>query len=173
MNFFITGLPRSRTSWFSAFMTSGDVFCWHEAMNGCHTKEELTRRMNLGGYSIVGNSDSGLIYTDFEKRFPDANTVVIHRKVDEVVDSLLDAGIIEPENREGVANMLDDMSSKLEFVEGLHVEFKYIDQQINEIYTFCTGRDMDKNRFKLFQNLSIEPLEVLADLKSYELWMVK
>ena len=29
-NFFITGLPRSRTAWFSTFFTGNNSFCYHE-----------------------------------------------------------------------------------------------------------------------------------------------
>ena len=46
-NFFITGLPRSRTAWFSAFMTASGFPCGHELINNCETIEEYKEKIRL------------------------------------------------------------------------------------------------------------------------------
>ena len=44
-NFFITGLPRSRTAWFSAFMTASGFPCGHELINNCETVEDYKEKV--------------------------------------------------------------------------------------------------------------------------------
>lgn len=127
--------------------------------------------MALDGYSVVGNSDSGLVFTDFAKRFPGARTVIIHRDIDEVIESLIDGEIIDAGKRAEANTFLYEMTLRLEDTEGLHVDFEEIDNRIEEIYRFCTGREPDPNRIRLFHNLKVEPVEVLPDMKSYEIWM--
>ena len=56
--FFITGLPRSRTAWMAAFMTSGNAVCLHEPRN-------WAAMWNHDGAQHVGISDSGLGFRQF------------------------------------------------------------------------------------------------------------
>lgn len=72
--FFITGLPRSRTAWMAAFLTNGEVFCAHELMNGCHSRQEFYAKME----AVDGNSDCGLPLSNFQEVW-DAPTVIIER----------------------------------------------------------------------------------------------
>ena len=60
MNFFITGLPRSRTAWLANYFSTGDVFCWHEAMAGITCKQDYWARLATTHYKHVGNSDCTL-----------------------------------------------------------------------------------------------------------------
>lgn len=166
MNFFITGLPRSRTSWFASFMSSGDVFCHHEALNGCKSKEEFYQKLNLP-YRIVGNSDCGLAYTDFQKL--NAPTLIIHRDKEEVVESLVKAGICD----RSVINVLTDLELRLFDLNGLHVPFNEIDSRIREIYHYLTGEFPDENRIRLFSNMRIQPIDTYGSEESLRIWLCR
>lgn len=168
MNFFITGLPRSRTSWFASFMTSGDIFCHHEALNGCKTRDEFYQKMKLP-YRLVGNSDCGLAYTDFQEKYK-APTLIIHRYKHDVLESLIESGITDDRS---VINLLSDLESRLLDLEGLHVPFEEIDLRISEIYHYLTGDIPDENRVRLFSNMNIQPIETIGSKESLEIWLCR
>jgi len=52
--FFITGLPRSRTAWFSAFMTASGYPCLHEGLNGCKSIAEYKQKIKHKSDSNTG-----------------------------------------------------------------------------------------------------------------------
>lgn len=91
--FFITGLPRSRTAWFSAVCDAiPGVVCYHEPLR------EFSRWDDVGAIwekprGFVGVSDSGLglhlgeILAQFRPR-----TLIVRRPFDEVIASLVEAG---------------------------------------------------------------------------------
>lgn len=167
MNFFITGLPRSRTSWFASFMTSGDVFCYHEALNGCKSSEEFYQKLKLP-YRLVGNSDCGLAYTDFQKL--NAPTLIIHRDKHEVLESLVNNGITDDPS---VINLLTDLEMRLLGLKGLHVRFDEIDLRLTEIFQYLTGDYPDAGRVKLFTNMNIQPIETKGSKESLEIWLCR
>lgn len=160
-NFFIIGLPRSRTAWFSAlFNTADDVFCYHDGINGCRTAEDFKQKLDACPESIVGDSDSGLALVDLSI-FPDAKIVVIHRNMDECAESLdefIGGGI--DQNRA----IMEIATEYLEGINaGLHIEFNDIDERIDEIFTFCTGKELDPRIKELFSNFMIQLKEFKFD----------
>lgn len=161
--FFITGLPRSRTAWMAALMTDADTFCWHEAMNGCKTRAEFYGRMCIGGYQNVGNSDSGLVLTDFQRRWPHAPTVIIHRPYDEVMNSLQALGDYAIHR-----NWVDWIMQ----LKGLHVNFADLDERIPEIHRYLIGRDIDRRKLQLFQAMNVQLKAIETDEQSYQIWRV-
>lgn len=94
-HFFITGLPRSRTAWFSNFLTFGNSFCWHDGFDGLENFEGFKVRMNLDGCENVGNSDPAnlLFWREISFWYPKARWVVIRRPFEEVVKSCSKFGI--------------------------------------------------------------------------------
>jgi hypothetical protein len=56
--FFITGLPRSRTTWLANLLTFGEVFCHHDLIGCVHSLHEFECEMSREN---VGDSDSGLM----------------------------------------------------------------------------------------------------------------
>lgn len=85
--FFITGLPRSRTAWMSAFLSNGDVVCRHEALKYCKSKADFSRLMRHPK-KRVGTADSVLMWSDFRARFPNAPFIIIDRNPNEVCAAL-------------------------------------------------------------------------------------
>lgn len=86
--FFITGLPRSRTAWFSVASTTHSSICYHEPTKGLSSFDEL-RDFWTPKYGVdIGVSDSSLalqvgrILDELKPR-----TLVIHRPLDEAIKS--------------------------------------------------------------------------------------
>jgi len=90
VNFYITGLPRSRTAWFANFFTYGDSFCYHEASKFWVHNKSLASVMSGADTRYVGNSDSGLLlyFDEIIRDAPSAKWVIIKRDKNEVEKSL-------------------------------------------------------------------------------------
>ncbi len=90
-NFFITGLPRSRTSWLANFFTYNNTFCFHEATRFCASIEDLKITLANHDASNIGNADPALIYMmdDLVNMFPEAKFLFVEREVYETIDSFL------------------------------------------------------------------------------------
>lgn len=91
MNYFITGLPRSRTAWLANFFTQGESFCAHDAILGCDSLDAFERKLDALPGVFRGDSDSALLFfaPELLRRFPDARWVVVCRDPEEVVRSLV------------------------------------------------------------------------------------
>lgn len=87
--FFITGLPRSRTAWFSVAMRGRKSFCLHEPTAHAQSFDELKAMWSDDRWEHMGVSDSclgfqlGRIMQDVAPR-----TLIIERPIDEVIASL-------------------------------------------------------------------------------------
>lgn len=158
--FFITGLPRSRTAWMAAFLTDGDVLCIHENMKFCSTKAEFYARMYHPEYRI-GNSDSGLMMTEFQQVFPNAPTVIIERPLDDVLQSLHEIEIPVPRE------VLEDMQSRLSKLKGMRVEFENLDRQLADICDYI-GVPYKREKHDLFRSLVVVTTDFTAD--NYSIW---
>lgn len=124
--FFITGLPRSRTAWFSAFMTASGYMCLHEGLNGCRSIEEYKKKIKH-----VSDSNTGIILVGAPIDRP---ILVIHRE----------------DRHDGLFDNVD-----LNKIKGLHVEFSDIHDRIEEIFTYLTGDKIDWVIYNIFKDLNI------------------
>lgn len=124
--FFITGLPRSRTAWFSAFMTASGFPCEHEVINGCESMGEYKEKVRF-------KSDSNTCFAFVGNPFPDRKTLIIHRG-----DS-----------------PLAEYAGNLDKIKGMHVNFKDIDYKISNIFKYLTGCDIDMAIYEKFKLLNI------------------
>jgi len=90
--FFITGLPRSRTSWLANFFTYNNAFCFHEATRFCANMQDLKELMKSHEAGNIGNADPALLHImdDVKKIFPDSRIVLIEREIHETIDSFID-----------------------------------------------------------------------------------
>jgi len=133
--FFITGLPRSRTAWFSAFMTASGYPCLHEGINNCKTFEEYTNK-------VAYTNDSNTGFFIVPNPYPERPLLIIHRKG----------------RMDGVEGM-SNAGLKLKAMNGLHVEFEDIDDRIVEIFNYLTGDDINMDLFNLFKHFNITTTE--------------
>lgn len=161
MNFFVTGLPRSRTAWFANYFTSGDVFCWHEAMNGITSKDEYYARMSDPRYRLIGNADSGLYLGGYIEGCP---LVVIERDVDEVNDGLKAKGFY------GCRDILLEEQAALADMGGLHVDYYDIPKRLGEIHEYCIDTPYDELRGIQLMNMNVQLQSIEPDMVAMKVW---
>ena len=159
--FFLTGLPRSRTAWMAAFLTNGDVLCHHEFLKDCTSREMFYEGMRAQ-HKRIGNSDSGLVITDFQTKFPDSKTVIIERNPADVYASLSEIFDVSLEG-------FYLMAKEVEKIEGLRVPFTRLD---DEMPTICEYLDIpyDKARHDLFKILNIQSTDLVLRHEAVNVW---
>ena len=96
MDFFVTGLPRSKTAWMSLYLTRDRFRCYHELLAQAGVKQCM--KFEHAVETVVGNSDSGLLlyYQQFVEQFPTSPWIHIIRDEDEVMESSIKFGIPKP-----------------------------------------------------------------------------
>ena len=140
--FVITGLPRSRTAWFSAYLTQGDVLCYHEA---------FYHHQPLEGAPYVGTADCGYALRDWS--IGKHKLVVIHRDYKDVAKSLKAIGL------EDEIGYLPILAERLRELGGLHIEYSEIDERLKEIHDYLGLPRYDKKRAELFTKMNIQSME--------------
>jgi len=161
MNFFITGLPRSRTAWIANFFSTGDVFCWHEAMAGITSKAQYWERLSTERYTHVGNSDCTLYMGGL---LPNCPLVIIERDVGEVDKALTKIGFA------GCLKMLEESQAALDKMDGLRIPFYEINDRLEEIHQHCVDTPVDSMRAHRLTQQRVELLNIIPDVESIRLW---
>ncbi len=139
--FFITGLPRSRTAWFSAFMTASGFPCGHELINNCETINDYKKK-------IEHLSDSNTAFAFIGNPFPERKTLVIHRE--------------DAPHKEFIHN--------LDQIKGLHIDYNDIDSRIGEVFFYLTNTKINIDIYNIFKLLNITTMEVMNDETSIRLY---
>jgi len=119
MKYIITGLPRSRTTWFSEYLTSCGSRCIHDGLNGCGSLDEYLLKMQ----DYEGNSDSTAMFHGV-----DVPTVIIYRNKRDVEASV--------KNVFGVDTDFTPFLNKMDEINGLRVNFDDINKNLPEIHDF-------------------------------------
>lgn len=164
-NFFITGLPRSRTAWLANFMSSGKSICYHEGIDGCHSIEDYQKKMSINGYKYIGDSDTGLPILDFQPIYPDSPVVIIRRDKQEVAESLV--GMY---GEQDYLPFLEKIERKLDLMSGLVVDFNDIDSRLEEIWSHCISLPYDPIRTKILLNMKVEIMHLEFDQKTIDVF---
>jgi hypothetical protein len=158
--FFVTGLPRSRTAWLAAFLSTGGVLCHHELMGHVHSVEEFIAEMER---PLRGNADHGLfLFPEFARRWPKAPVVVIHRDIENVQASLLAMGIDQ-------RDMLEENLEFINSLDAMHVLYDDIDDRLREICRHVRV-PYDAHRAQLFRRLNIQTTNIAGDPEQLAMW---
>lgn len=154
MNFFITGLPRSRTAWMAAAcMTAESVMCYHEPIEDYPSWQEATRLWHGVEYGATGIADSGLgfhlaeILAEYRPR-----TLIIERDSNEVAASLVPFGV-DPRR------FLEVLSRRLESSDILvkRVPFDQLDERMEEcLRHLLPGIEIDPQKVRQMQRFTIQ-----------------
>lgn len=145
-NFFVIGLPRSRTAWLANFLTYGDRFCYHEGLDGCSTIEEYKEK--LGAHK--GDSCTGLMAIDIEAAYPEAPKLIIESSIDKAVEFTEEIyGVYTPE-------VFEDLKTKLDGIKGMRVKVEDINNSLEEIWDYLIGTPYNKERGDMLSNMNIE-----------------
>lgn len=149
-NFLILGLPRSRTAWLANFMTSDGIHCSHEGLNGCRTLEEYRDKFKPNS----GDSSTGLAYFNFESLFKDFKIVII--------ESDLETSI-EFTKKYFEINVTDEMTSlkkRLESIDGLHIQFDEINDNLKTIWEYITDKPFNSERAEMLKDFNVQVMNI-------------
>lgn len=166
--FFITGLPRTRTSWLANLFSDGRSFCHHDLFGLVGSVAEFKRKLQPAN----GDSDSAamLYYDALKKLFPEARWLLVLREPQEAIDSLLAtargtswaahaARFSEtqsdwlPRYEARVNQMLQDPNVLILTFEAL--EFY---GAVDHASRFLRGVGLDAQRFDMLNKMLIEPI---------------
>lgn len=158
--FFIVGLPRSRTAWFSAFLSGGDVTCHHELLRKCARPEEFAWKLAETPTPIVGDADSILpaAYYRIKESLPKHKLVFIVRNPEDALKATLAAA---PEHSERITarwpKIVGSFQTMLANETGLIEQFSDLDNEstCRRISEYCTGLPFDPIRWASFSELKI------------------
>lgn len=145
MNFFVTGLPRTRTAWMAAFL-SQDRICFHEGFNGCHSLLEYKNKLGID----KGDSGTALMLMDMNKVFPNSPILCIHGDVKRSTQYMYDTyGIYD-------VDYMNYLEMRLNDIKGMHVNLNDIDIRLPEICEYLLNKKCDYQRIEIFKRLKIE-----------------
>lgn len=161
----MTGLPRSRTKWFSAYFDGfPGITGLHEPLNGLKARSQFYDLM----LENVIACDCGLFITDFQKRWPEAPTLIIDRDIEDVYRSLCDfmpkVGMPRP-SRE----ILQQVAEGLRGLRGLRVRFDEINNRLEEITNYF-GLEFDSAYALQLIKTNIQASTLKVNSESVAIW---
>ena len=170
MKFFLTGLPRCRSAWWSNLLTWGESFCWHEgAIIPGMTPIEMRNVTLKSPLNNVGVSDPSLVFhwKRVADTFPNAKWVSVIRNVSESVNSVRE---IEPHL---AYDALDDAKVELDSLtvhtSAFRVCFDHINPQtcysVADYLGVCIG-PIERVRQLCDMNVQIHPPILKARLET-------
>ena len=157
--FFITGLPRSRTAWFSTFLTGNNCFCYHEVLRISSGFDDAIQKLLNRKEMYVGNSDSSMpIWMDkIDHILHCSPIVIIERDINEVTNILT--------NLFGEYNYTKLLDLTLEGLEIIKKRYNYISVDYNKldkesyiemIWDFCIPNiPFDKDKFETLKSINV------------------
>lgn len=145
MNFFVIGLPRSRTAWLSNFLTYDGHFCHHEGLNNCLSMKEYKEKLGDDG-----DSCTGLMFVDLEKEFPKAKKLIIESDVNKSIDFMYKTyGVYNPEYCHFMKERLDEMTGK-------RIAAEEINTHLSEIWDYLIGTPYNERRGDMLSSMNIQ-----------------
>jgi hypothetical protein len=147
-NFFVIGLPRSRTAWFAAWLSDGDSLCQHEAMSGCPSIDHYKSKLGMGG-----DSSTASMMLDINDLYPDAPILVIERDESHAIRFGIDVMNIDEASS---VEIIDNLKQRLDMIDAERVHFDDIDENLEWIWTHLKGTPFDHERAELFKGLNIQ-----------------
>ena len=157
--FFVTGLPRSRTAWMSAFLSTGETLCLHEPCCLISQIDQLPAVLDTTFYKHMGFADSGLgFHIEWILENLKPRTLIIERDVAEVEESFRKAGLVA--NNFYYCDLL--AQTLLEFrdhplVKWVHFNSLGHKRVMQDIYWWLMpGMAFDEARYEQFSSFNIE-----------------
>ncbi len=153
-NFFILGLPRSRTTWLSAYLLTDRVFCAHDVFSS----EDLYPEefWGLSSYEYTGSVDTDSVLATPYLRNVEAPLVIIDRCHREVYESLSRIPNIDKDKlKYHLTNQMDALEEAKSFAN-LVVPYDKLDDMMEELSYVCTPNvPFDKVKHAAFKGFNI------------------
>jgi hypothetical protein len=168
MNFFITGLPRTRTAWLANLFTYGSSYCFHEpaSRHGDYLgiRTEIMERQ--GEYIGVSDCSLPFYYQDLAETLPGQRLLIVERPIEDVMESL-DAWMAGTPYDEGkLLNILNVTKEKLEWMkhyyENKTVGFDELEnfEVIREVWDYLTpGLAFDEERTRMLSSIRLDKIK--------------
>ncbi len=149
--FLILGLPRSRTYWFSRYLSRGEYLCTHEAAwNNKNYAKFLKYSTAIG--------DSTTMYPIIRGLLTDEKKVFIHRNLGEVIDSMNSIGL----PMEGKVELFEYSDQLMKEADGLHIPFNEVNENLDVISDFIDLPFIGK---KSMINIKLNNVSLIEELK--------
>ena len=145
-NFFVVGLPRSRTAWLANFLTYENNFCFHEGIDGCSTIEQYKNKLGKN----KGDSCTGLMLLNLNKEFPNAPVVIIETDIERAVE------FSKETYGKDLTKEMQIAKEQMKFVKGLRIPLDSINDCLEEIWSYLIGTPYDKERGDLLKKMNIQ-----------------
>jgi len=165
-NFFITGLPRSRTTWLANFFTHANSYCFHELGGMADTYIKLRDVMRTKREGYVGTADSSLPYyfEDLVQGKTEFRLAIIERDISDVYNSFSD-WYGDSFDEKKILSLLEDLRAKLEYMKlkynPLVLQFEDLndEKKMEQLWSHCIpGLRFDADRYKMLNQMKIEPV---------------
>jgi hypothetical protein len=165
--FYITGLPRSRTAWFSALFSCGDVFCSHEGVSRYRSPKEYISATEYMPYDYIGDSNTLLVLKYNELVKSQDKVVVVLRDINDSVESSMKwldkQGISDKSLHKVLLEKYTEYDKTIRSIYALQVRFEDIDDRIEEIWDYCIGEYYDPVRVEEYKKLNIQTTITMSD----------
>lgn len=168
---FVTGLPRSRTAWFSNYLSHGNASIIHDGFRLLNAIDDFPIQLKKEfPYSeVIGNSDPAniLFWERIVEWFPHAKWVVVRRPFEEVFESCNRIWKIE---RQSLWAMSDKLNELIDALNPMVVDFHGITPQVAMDVAAYLGIDAGnlKRAEQLCRmNVQIEPSFLKAAIKDF------
>lgn len=157
--FLITGLPRIRSAWLAALFSGERVTTFHDHVWNRGVQSTLDAVFATPGIAGLCDPGAACVYPDLAAQaFAMHPVVIIQRDADECKRSFSAwLGGMELHNwPRAVANY--ERFIRLVGGRGLIVNYYALENYtaVAEIYRHCTGLDLSRSRFQLFDGLKVE-----------------
>lgn len=134
--FYIAGLPRSRTAWLATTFCTMHSFCFHEAL------------ARFGHIPDRPERYRGTVETRVELLPKDGRRVLIHSDPNESIDGTIRNFNVPRDLRGPLAQVIRDSAGVMARADGLHVQLGEIDDRLDEIWEYVLP-DIPVDRVKL------------------------
>ena len=147
MDFIVTGLPRSGTTWVANWLTTDTTLCIHDPLYKYHLEDldniETNKKLGISCTAIWRS-------LEFLKNHP-AKKLIIHRDLNEVNDSL--------SNEMGVPTISKEKADSLSDIYGIHLSFVDLFNPViaKEVYETLLEKQFDEERYAHLVELNIQP----------------
>ena len=172
LNSFILALPRSRTSWLTAFLQQPDAFCGHDLFSSSVDASVFYSVPRKYRISVDTNP---IIAKEYEKDLG-APLIIVKRDSADVLEGLCKA--LGQDNREYLSQCvtkLEKALKKAELYADLIVHFEELDESLDLIWDLCyPDKELTMFHKETFKSLVINTKGInYKDFKEeFDLWQL-
>jgi len=156
-SFFILGLPRSRTTWLTAYMSDSQVFCCQETFSFPDHEYDGEDFWKIHGYLYRGSVDNEPVNATPYMRDLEAPLVVIDRSPPEVYKSLLNIFDSHPKVLKELVQKSSEALEEAKLFADLIVPYNKIDTHLEDICDLCIPSvGYNEAKHMMFKQMNIQ-----------------